>query len=53
MARPRPSDPLITVTVKVPESLLREVDRLAEETQVKRSDVVRDALGQKVRKAKR
>jgi metal-responsive CopG/Arc/MetJ family transcriptional regulator len=42
--REPPSEPLIFIGVKVPESLLLAVDRLAEQQGITRSDAVRDAL---------
>jgi metal-responsive CopG/Arc/MetJ family transcriptional regulator len=44
MARPKPSDPLVKVTVKMPESLVIKVDQLAESACESRSDVVRAAV---------
>jgi Arc/MetJ-type ribon-helix-helix transcriptional regulator len=44
MARPKPSDALVKVTVKIPESVVIKVDRLAESAGESRSDVVRAAV---------
>lgn len=42
--RPKPSEPLVFVGVKMPESLVVKVDQLAESAGESRSDVVRAAV---------
>jgi Arc/MetJ-type ribon-helix-helix transcriptional regulator len=44
MARPKPSEPLQVVSVRLPESVVVKVDQLAESAGESRSDVVRAAV---------